>query len=164
MLGRLWSYKMQKNKQKFKWVILVLAWLATLADIITFFLSNTSFEVNAIYLISGNSIPVVIAVKIFVVLAWSALLFVIPRFQKGNFKEFMIFLEYLLVIAGIGLIVMQTFGAISNLKIAAENPSLERVVSKERAMDLYSFSFIIPYLIAVVICAVLYFLFRRKKR
>src|SRR3989338_6925069 len=148
---------MQKNKQKFKLVILVLAWLATIADIITFFLGNTSFEVNSIYLISGNSIPVVIAVKIFVVLAWSVLFFIVPRFQKSSYKEFMIFLEYLLFIAGIGLIVLQSFGAISNLKIAIENPPLNHVVPKERAMDLYSFSFVIPYLIAVVICAVLYF-------
>jgi len=155
-----------KNKKLFKYILIILIWITTIGDIITFYLGNYHFETNPVYLISNGSIFTTILIKIGVLIVLSVLLFVLPSIAKSRRmnKQFIDFLIYLLWIAGISIIVMQSLGIISNLKIAAEQPSLNSVLPQENALKTYYSFYIWPYWAVLFLAIVGYIVYSRKNK
>lgn len=113
-------------------------------DFFTFYFNKLyhKFEINPIYLLTKN-ITLIFIIKFAVIFTIIYILIKRPRLT--------FFHSYFIVLCGIILIVAQSLGGVSNLKVQAEQPSTLTAMQPEQAVKTYAIlSIFIVYLPMII--------------
>lgn len=125
--------------------------LTGIADLATFlfFKQFHIFEINPLFILT-KSAALLVAIKIFLLLAMSFLIYKGWGSRHGNF---------MLVMSSLYIILFQAAGAYSNCQVAAANPPASAALEPAKATATYLWVMLFNYVIPLVIGTLAYWIF-----